>query len=150
MSQELIFLNSRTWFPTVYYVGEFRTKFFEELRDNKRILGVKCPECNCVYVPPRKICPRCFGELSEWVPVGNKGIVLAYTTVYYDTRIQTVQPKKPPFTYAIIKLDGSDTGLVHFVDEYHEQDLKIGIRVEAVFKDQRTGSILDIEHFKPV
>jgi len=150
VSEELIFLNGRTWIPTVYYVGEFRTKFFEEIRDNKRILGVRCPECKCVYVPPRATCPRCFNKLSEWVPVGNQGTVLTYTTVYYDTRVQAIQPKKPPFTYGIIKLDGADTGLIHFIDQYHASDLKVGMRVEAVFKEQCTGSILDIECFKPV
>jgi hypothetical protein len=150
MSEELIFLNSRTWFPTVYYVGAFRTKFFEELRDNKIILGVKCHECNYVYIPPRSTCPRCFNRLSEWLPVSHQGIVVTYTTVYYDIRIPAIQPKKPPFTFGVIKLDGADTGLVHFIDQYHEQDLKVGMRVEAVFKDQRTGSILDIEHFRPI
>jgi len=150
MKENMIFLNSRTWFPTVYYVGQFRTRFFEELRDNKRILGIKCPECVRVYVPPRSTCPSCFTTLSEWVPVSNRGIVLTYNTVYYDTRTQAIQPKKPPFVHAVIQLDGANTGLVHFIDQYHAQDLRIGMKVEAVFKEERTGSILDIDHFRPV
>ena len=28
--------------------------------------------------------------------------------------------------------------------------IEIGMRVQAVFKDERTASVLDIEHFKPV
>jgi len=30
----------------IYYLGDFNTKFFTELRDNRKILGVKCPKCN--------------------------------------------------------------------------------------------------------
>lgn len=150
--KDLVFMNGRTYFPTVYYVGKFRTKFFEELRDNKKIFGVRCAECDRVYVPPRATCPQCFNSLSEWRAVGNQGVLLTYSTIHYDTRIQAIQPKKPPYTYGIIKLDGADTGFLHFIDEYevHGRDLRIGARVEAVFKEVRTGSILDIVHFRPI
>jgi len=150
MAKELLSIDGRTWFPTVYYVGEFRTRFFEEIRDAKQIFGVRCPLCECVYVPPRATCPRCFTKLSEWILLENQGTLLTYTTIYYDIRVQAIQPKKPPYTLGIIKLNGADTGLVHFIDEYHDQDIKVGIKVEAVFKEQRSGNILDIEHFRPV
>ena len=47
------------------------------------------------------------------------------------------------------QLDGADAGLVHFINEIKPEDVKIGMRVEALFKEDRIGSILDIKYFKP-
>ena len=52
--------------------------------------------------------------------------------------------------YGIIKLDGSDTSLVHLLGEINPDDIKIGMRVEAVFSQETKGSIQDIAYFKPV
>jgi uncharacterized OB-fold protein len=57
---------------------------------------------------------------------------------------------KPPFAYGIILLDGASTGMVHFLGEVDFEEIKPGIRVEAVFKDERIGDILDIRYFRPV
>ena len=47
-------------------------------------------------------------------------------------------------------MDGADTGLVHFIGGIDPERLKTGMKVQAVFKEERVGSILDIEHFKPI
>ena len=38
--------------------GATGTKFLKEIRDNKKIMGIKCPSCGKVYVPPRLHCAR--------------------------------------------------------------------------------------------
>jgi len=45
--------------------------------------------------------------------------------------------------------DGADTGLAHLVAEYREGELRSGLRVEAVFREERKGDILDICYFRP-
>jgi len=47
-------------------------------------------------------------------------------------------------------LDGADTGFVHMLGEVDFDRLEIGMRVQAVFNDERTASVLDIKHFKPI
>ena len=42
------------------------------------------------------------------------------------------------------------TGLVHLLDEVDLEKLRIGIRVEAVFNEERVGDIRDIKYFKPL
>jgi len=54
-----------------------------------------------------------------------------------------------PYPVGIIKLDGADTGMCHLLGEVVPEDIKIGMRVEAVFQEQRKGNILDIAYFKP-
>jgi uncharacterized protein len=53
-----------------------------------------------------------------------------------------------PFAYGIIKLDGADTGLPHYLGEVEFEKIKIGMRVEPIFRKERQGTILDIKYFK--
>lgn len=133
--------------PYRYSMGAITSKFFIEIRERKKILGIKCPQCNVVFVPPRSTCGRCFSLLKEWVEVSNRGTLQTYTVVHYPT---PVQPVPPPLIYGIIKLDGADTGLAHLISETDYERLSIGMRVEAVFKEERAGNMLDIKYFVPI
>jgi uncharacterized OB-fold protein len=125
------------------------SRFLIELRDNKKIMGTRCPTCNVVYVPARSVCRDCFGELSEWVEVSQKGTLLTYTVTYQSNPIQ---PVSTPIVYGIVQLDGADTGFVHMLGEVDPEKLKVGTKVKAIFKSkkERQGSILDIKYFKPL
>ena len=135
--------------PNIYSAGAVGSRFLIELRDNKRIMGTRCPACNIVYVPARSVCRDCFGQLSEWVEVSPKGTLLSHAIARQPS---VVQPVNPPIIYGIIQLDGADTGFVHMLGEVEPAQLKVGMRVKAVFKPkkQRVASILDIKYFKPL
>ena len=146
LSEDPYVAEGRLTMPYRYFTGTVGTKFFSALKEEKKILGLKCPTCNTVYVPPRPTCGRCFTNLEDWVEVANKGTVVTYTVTYYPLPIH---PAKEPLVYGIIQLDGADTGLTHIIGEVDPSKVHIGMRVEAVFKEQRAGNILDIMYFKP-
>ncbi|HXZ35163.1 MAG TPA: Zn-ribbon domain-containing OB-fold protein [Thermodesulfobacteriota bacterium] len=133
--------------PYRYSMGAVPSKFFIEIRDHQKIMGIRCPSCDVVFIPPRSTCGRCFSQLHEWVEVGNQGTLETYTQVRYST---PVQPAVAPFYYGIIKPDGADTGLAHMVGDLKGKEPRIGMRVQAVFKEERKGNMLDILYFKPV
>ena len=132
--------------PYRYSMGATTSKFFIEIRDHGKIMGIRCPACNVVYVPPRTTCGRCFSQLDEWVEVGDRGTLETYTRVHYST---PVHPVPAPFYYGIIKLDGADTGLAHLVGGMKGREPRIGMRLQAVFKEERQGNMLDISYFQP-
>ena len=133
--------------PYRYSMGATTSKFFIEIRDQKKILGIRCPKCKVVFVPPRSTCGRCFSPLDKWVKVSDQGTLQTYTIVHYPT---PVQPAPTPLIYGVIKLDGADTGLAHLINEADYEKLRVGMRVRAVFKEERVGNMLDILYFKPV
>ena len=120
------------------------SRFFRELIDNKRIMGTKCPECGTVFCPPTSDCPKCWVP-AEWVGVGQQGTVLHFSVIHLPN---LWMKRKVPYTIGLIKLDGADTGLMHFVNETNIEKLKTRPRVEAVFADERKGYVTDIEHFE--
>jgi len=87
--------------------------------------------------------------LEDWVELPPTGILVTYTVVNY-TYGSYYQPQEAPYSIGIIKLDGADTGLCHILGEVKPEDIKIGMRVQAVFREQREGNILDIAYFKPL
>lgn len=133
-----------SWYPTVGIPG---SKFLIEIRDNKRIMGIRCPSCKKVFVPARMYCPTCADKMEEWVPLSGKGTLTTYTTVHYK---EYYHPADPPIIYGIIQLDGADTGLAHFLGEADPSKIKIGMRLEPVFKEERVGDIRDIKYFRPI
>ncbi|MBW1612462.1 MAG: Zn-ribbon domain-containing OB-fold protein [Deltaproteobacteria bacterium] len=138
--------------PYRYNAGYYVSKYLLELKENKQIIGVRCPKCKCVYVPPRVVCKNCFEKTEEFVRVSSIGTVMAYTltTVPY-TDPNTGEPKKLPFTAAYIKLDGTNSNIMHCLEEQDEKKLKTGMRVQAEFNDKRTGDhFSDIKHFKTI
>jgi len=139
--------HGQIYIPNTYSAGAVGSRFLIELRDNKRIMGIRCPTCNRVYVPARSVCKDCFAQLNEWVEVSDKGTLLTYTVCHQPNR---VQPMDPPLIYGIIQLDGADNGFVHMLGGVDPEQLRIGMRVQAVFKEKREASILDIKYFKPL
>ena len=139
--------HGQVYIPNTYSAGAVGSRFLIELRDKKRIMGTRCPTCNRVYVPARSVCKDCFGQLDEWAEVSDKGTLLTYSVCH---QANPVQPVEPPVIYGIVQLDGADTGFVHMLGEVDPEQLRIGMRVRAVFKEDREGSILDIKYFKPL
>lgn len=134
--------------PYRWWVGETGSRFLVALRDEQRILGTRCPACDRVFVPPRRTCGQCFRAAMEWREVGPEGTLVTYTVPRYA---ETIHPRfDGVFAFGIVRLDGADTGLAHLLGEFRERELRAGLRVEAVFRDDREGSILDIRCFRPV
>ncbi len=52
----------------------------------------------------------------------------------------------------MIRIEGTQGGIVHWLGETHFKDVYIGMSVEAVFKAKkdREGGILDIKYFRPI
>lgn len=132
-----------------YTQGVVGQRFFRELKLNKKLFGIKCPKCGRVFLPPRMYCDDCFEYTKEWMEINPRGYIDYYTVVYYDLDDNLLEE---PQIVAFIRFDGVEGGLIHFVkgvDVEEEIDL-FGLEVEPVFREERKGSITDIEYFKPV
>lgn len=132
-----------------YAAGRSFSRFFRTLREEGRILGRRCPGCRRVYLPPRPLCGDCFRRLEEWVPVGPQGTLRAFTVVHFPFLDPTTgRPRPVPFGMGLVQLDGADTTVNHYLDETDLGRLRIGLRVEAVFREPREGTMGDIRGFR--
>jgi uncharacterized OB-fold protein len=153
MSQDerIIIESGSVYQPFNYAVGLHGSKFFQALRDERRILAVRCPRCRKVYVPPRRVCGACFVAMDEFVEVGPGGTIGTFTILRYAfIDPETGEQKPVPYGYGFIRFDGADTLFQHYIDIQDEAKVRIGARVAPVFAEQRKGTIRDILHFKVV
>jgi len=119
-------------------------RFFAGLRE-KRIEGVSTSDGR-VLVPPSEFDPDTGEPLSEHVEVGQAGTVVTWAWVGAPRK---KHPLDHPFAWALVRLDGADTGLLHAVDAGDESKMSSGMRVRVRWRDERTGEITDIACFEP-
>ena len=60
LSEDPYVAEGRITMPYRYFAGSIGTKFFRGLKEEKKIMGLKCPDCQKVYIPPRPTCGSCF------------------------------------------------------------------------------------------
>jgi uncharacterized OB-fold protein len=126
-------------------LGPVLSRFFTALRERK-ILGVRRAD-GSVMVPPKEYDPETGEALGELVPVADTGVVTSWAWVAKPRR---QQPLPKPFAYALIRLDGAATPLLHVVDAGRESAMKTGMRVRARWAKEPAGGITDIQAFEPL
>jgi uncharacterized OB-fold protein len=121
-------------------LGAFMTGLAEQ-----RIIGIRSG--NRVIVPPLEWDPDTAAELAhDFVDVGPAGTVEAWSWVAKPT---SQHPLATPFAFALIRLDGADTALMHAVDAGSLEAMSTGMRVAPRWKTERIGHITDIDAFIP-
>jgi len=123
-------------------VGPTLSKFFTALRE-RHVLGVRGSDGR-VHVPPAEYDPVTYEPLGEMVPVSNVGTVVSWT---WQPEPLEGQPLDRPFAWALIKLDGADTLLMHAVDARTPDAIGRGTRVHVHWADEPVGAITDIAYF---
>jgi uncharacterized OB-fold protein len=135
---------------SLYTAGIAGERFFRAIKDQGKILGTRCTQCDVLYVPGRMYCERCFAHLEDdaWFEVGSQGLVHTFTIVHVGL---DGAPLEAPRLLAFIELGEGDGGLVHELGQVTPEEVFVGLPVEAVFKpaEERTGSITDILYFRP-
>jgi len=118
--------------------------FLTGLRDG-RILGATTPSGQ-VVVPPTEYDPITSEEVGDLVEVGQSGVV---TTWSWAATPLKDQPLERPFAWALVRLDGADTAMLHVVDAGGPDAMETGMRVTARWRPraERVGHMRDIECF---
>ena len=97
-------------------------------------------------VPPTEFDPATGESIDDFVAVGPGGVVTTWAWVHEP---RPKHPLQQPFAWALIRLDGADTGLLHAVAAGSEADMTTGMRVQPRWRDETRGEIGDIACFEP-
>jgi uncharacterized OB-fold protein len=136
-----------TWkleFPYRRSVGPVIGAFLTALRD-RRVVGVRAPDGR-VLVPPFEYDPETGEALTEIVDVASDGVVERAAWVTEPLR---THPLDRPFAWALVKLDGADTSLLHAFDCGSPERAQSGARVRIRWAPETEGHIKDIACFEP-
>lgn len=125
-------------------VGPTIGAFVTALRDRK-VIGARGSDGR-VHVPPPEFDPATHEPMTDFVDVSDTGTVVSWS--WMSEPIEG-QPLSHPFAWALVKLDGADTSILHAVDAGSPEAMSTGMRVRVRWADERTGRIQDIACFEP-
>ena len=130
-----------------YAASPEETKFFRGLAEGK-LFGQRCPKCEKVYIPPRGACPVDGVPTTDEVELPDRGTVTTFCIVNVPFLGQKIEP---PYVSAYVLLDGADIAFLHLILDIDAADVRMGMRVEAVWKPREEwGTSLDnIRYFRP-
>jgi uncharacterized OB-fold protein len=121
-------------------IGAFLTGLREQL-----IVGTKTSDGR-VLVPPMEYDPLTGEAATEMVEVGPGGTV---TTWAWVNQPRAKDPLDHPFAWALIRIDGAESALLHAVDATDIGAMATGMHVTPRWRAEREGHINDIECFVP-
>ncbi len=132
--------------------GPYYGRLFDEIRANRRIMGVRTSDGDNALLPPRELDDITHRRTGTWKTCLDTGTIRACSIINLEFVGQT---RPPPYIYAEIVLDGASTRLIHMIDiddvEAAKQHIKPGTRVRAVWREgPREGSLRDIERFEVI
>ncbi len=143
---DVLFASHVLEYPYSRSTGPVIGAFLTGLRE-RRIVGVRGSD-GAVIVPPTEYDPVTGDDTGAFVEVGPGGVVETWAWVAEP------RPKHPldhPFAWALIRLDGATTAMLHAVDVGGPEALSTGARVVPRWRPdgERVGHMRDIEAFVP-
>ncbi|MFW6113575.1 MAG: Zn-ribbon domain-containing OB-fold protein [Actinomycetota bacterium] len=148
-------LLSLPWKPELAYAwddGVAIGRYLAEMREG-RIIARKCNKCGRIMLPPRMFCELCWRPTDEWVYCKDTGRINTFSICHVNWDASRIKKGEKPHLPAVIEIDGASAGMgiLHILGEVEPEDIKIGMKVKAVWKkpDEREGAITDILYFKP-
>ena len=130
-----------------FTAGEATSRFLRGIAD-KRILGERCPECGKVMLPPRGSCPTDGVATTEQVELAARGIVTTFCVVNVKFSGSAMEL---PYVCASVLPEGGDMGLFGLVQEIPFDQIRMGMRVEAVWvdDDDQAPNLSSIKWWRP-
>lgn len=130
-------------FPYTRSLGPVLSTFMTGLANGQMVGGVLSD--GRVAVPPPEFDPTTHAAITDFRDVASAGEVLSWSWVSEPV---ANQPLDQPFAWALIRLDGADTPLLHAVAADRDA-MRTGMRVQVAWASERVGAITDIAHFVP-
>jgi len=141
------YIDSKVHLPYHYVAGDYKARYLSALKE-KRILGSKCSKTGKVFVPPLVTSPESFAPCTEFVEVADRGVITTFCVVNIPVIGRNLEI---PYVAASVALDGAAISIFALIQECKPEDVRMGMRVEAVWKPdgERQGDHEDIQYFRP-
>lgn len=112
-------------------VNTWNRPFWEAARRHELQLQ-KCDECGERWFPPEPVCPNCLSTNVSWQPVSGLGRIWSkcrFHHVYFKSMADDL-----PYNVVVVELDEGPI-LYSNLRGMDYKDVKVGLRVRAVFDD---------------
>jgi hypothetical protein len=96
----------------------------------RKLMGIRCKQCEAIIWPPRGICPKCLGTQSDWIEFKGRGKLLTFTVIHFPpSQFQAIAP----YAVGIVKLEEGPQ-IPGMIKQVKLSELKIGMDLQADFE----------------
>ena len=127
---------------------------YEQFLNEEKIMGCRCKKCQALYLPPRPICIKCFGDEMEWVEMKGKGKLVAFTCIGIGPPFMMEEgfDRNNPYCSGVVELEEKvriDARIEGF-DTSKPETIKVGTPVTVEFLHRGEGeNMRTFPAFKP-
>lgn len=122
---------------------EITAAAFDRQLDEHELMGTRCRSCSTLHLPPRPLCPACYGAEMEWVEMSGRGKLLAFTAVHIapTAMIEAGYGRNNPYCTGIVQLEEGPaiSAQIVGVDPARPEEIEIGMPVKLAFVQDGEG-----------
>jgi len=119
---------------------------YEQFLNEEKLMGSRCKKCGALFVPPRTICIKCYSSEMEWVEMGGKGKLAAFTCISVGPpfMIKEGYDRKHPYCSGVVELEEGArvVARIEEVDTNKPETIKVGMPLRAKFLHRGEGENL--------
>ena len=121
-------------------MSEFNsTAFYKKLKEDGKLVGVRCKNCGHLYPEPRPMCPECHGFDMEWHPFSGRAKLSTFTCISVVPVIMAAKGygRDNPYCSGIVTLEEgpSISARITGVDGAKPQSIETGMDVVLDLED---------------
>ncbi len=141
-------IESPVYMQYSFAAGRATSNFLRSIKEGK-LVGQRSSVTGKVTVPPRGADAETGTPTFEEVTLPDTATVITFTIVHLPIPGSKVQP---PFIVANLVMDNSDQTFIHLISGCKNEDVQIGTRVKAVWRDKSEWeySFNNIEYYEPI
>lgn len=113
---------------------------FNKFLSEGRLMGSRCMRCGEVHLPPRPMCPHCFGTAMDWHPFNGEGKLAGFTVVHVGLPVMTAEgySREKPYVSGVVRLAEGPAISAQIVGAEPDA-LRVGMEMQAVFVERGSG-----------
>ncbi|MEN8172830.1 MAG: Zn-ribbon domain-containing OB-fold protein, partial [Chloroflexota bacterium] len=116
---------------------------FDQYLGEKKLMGSHCPDCDLNFLPPRAICPQCFGDQLDWVEFNGDAKLAAFTAIYIAPTVMIDEGygRDNPYLTGIVELDHGVkiSAQVLGLDASKPGEIQIGLPMKVEYIERGEG-----------
>ena len=129
----------------------FATYVYQEFLDEGRIMAAHCLGCGAWILPPRPVCPQCYGANLEWAELSGRGRLEAFTIIHVAPSWMHAEgySRERPYVSAIVHLEEGPAISAQIVGEDPPDTVRLQpgtpLRAKFIRRDGRQEAVLAFE-----
>jgi uncharacterized protein len=128
--------------PAANGTHSFNHAGFNQYLAKQRLMAVRCSSCGETFLPPRALCPHCYGTDMQWVELSGEGRLEGFTLIHVGLPAMAAEgyTRQNPYCSGVVRLAEGPAVAAQIVgqDGALPDPIQVGMQLHVVFPENDT------------